>query len=149
MYNNIIRNRYRVSFVLILLSLILLSSCILKRPLTGVALEDKPANESDSTAYEIIVLDPGFEGWYLSHSKPIHYHSQSWLEFQNRQYVAAWNARVGGGVNSRFFVNTIDYQHNLDYGLEVNHRLFYYFQYVEVKLGIPILSARRPSQFIR
>jgi hypothetical protein len=42
---------------------------------------------------------------------------------------------------SRFFETTIDYDPFLDYGLELNHRLFYYFMFVEKKLKIPILPS--------
>ena len=142
-------NRFPNRFVYLLLCLLFLSSCMAQRPQTGVAFEDRSVAETDTTSYQIIVFDPGFEGWYLVNSKPLQYHTQSWLEFRNRQYVAAWNARVSGGSHSRFFETQIEYQPDLDYGLEVNHRLFYYFQFVEIKLGIPILLGLRPSKIIR
>ena len=39
-----------------------------------------------------------------------------------------------------FFQTIIGYEPNVDYGFKLNHKLFYYFQYVEHKLRIPILS---------
>lgn len=137
-----------IALKMLLISL-LVSSCLVQRPLPGVALLDNTSAESDTLTYEVIVFDPGFEGWYLLHSKPLQYHSQTWLESRNRQYVTEWNARVTGGNQSGFFESYIDYRPDLDYGLEVNHRLFYYFQYVEIKLGIPIIPALRPAKFIR
>ena len=95
----------------------------------------------DSIEYALIILDPGFETWFLTQARPMWYHSQSYLESWNRQYVTAWNSKAMTGRNSRYFETFIDYQPHVDYGLELNHKLFYYFQYVEKKLRIPILPS--------
>jgi len=97
----------------------------------------------DSTEYELIVFDQGFETWYLMKSSPAMDHSIQYYKNWNRQYVNEWNYRAG---TSRFFNSTIDYDPNENYPFEIEHKLYYYFQYVEQELGIPILRGRaRPS----
>ncbi|HKJ43310.1 MAG TPA: DUF6146 family protein [Sunxiuqinia sp.] len=104
---------------------------------------DKQAEKSadnDSTSYELVVLDPGFDSWYAINSKPSWYHSQDYYEYWNQRYVQAWNYDYQGGRYSKVLETYIDYDPNVDYGLELNHKLFYYFQYVVHGLYIPLIS---------
>lgn len=94
----------------------------------------------DSTEYELIVFDQGFETWYLMQPSPAMDHSIEYYKTWNRQYVDEWNYRAG---RPRFFGSIINYDPNEDYPLEIEHKLYYYFQYVEDELGIPILRPRR------
>ena len=96
--------------------------------------------ENDSVTYELVVLDPGFETWFITHRKPQWYHSQSYYENWNQQYVNAWNYGNMGYRHKQLINCYIDYDNRTDYGLELNHKLFYYFQYVENRLNIPILA---------
>lgn len=93
----------------------------------------------DSTQYEMIVMEPGFEVWFAANSKPGWYHSQDYYENWNRQYTHAWNAKVNSFPYGHLLNNPINYEDDIDYGLEINHKLFYYFQYVERVLRIPVL----------
>ncbi|HNQ36802.1 MAG: hypothetical protein KA780_04990 [Prolixibacteraceae bacterium] len=120
------------------LALLLLAACAGSRKAGTVALTPDTAGE-DSTSYELIVLDPGFETWFLTRSRPAWFHSQSYYESWNRQYVTEWNMKATSPRHSRIFETIIGYDPLVDYGLEINHKLFYYFQYVEKELGIPIL----------
>lgn len=93
----------------------------------------------DSLEYSLETFDAKFETWYLIQNKPSTYRSQSYYENWNRQYIIAWNQKAIGGRN-RFFEPIIGYDPTVDYGFELNHELFYYFQYVENVLNIPILA---------
>ena len=86
---------------------------------------------NDSIAYEIIIIEPGFNTWVQSIAKPKGYHSQSYLENRNQIYVAEWNNRVlaPGRYNSNLYEMRIDYQSFTDYGYEVNYLLYNYFIY--------------------
>ena len=95
---------------------------------------------TDSTSYELVVLDPGFDSWYATNSKPEWYHSQDYYEYWNRRYVDAWNYDYRAGVHSRILNTYIDYDPDVDYGMALNHKLFYYFQYVVHELHIPLIS---------
>lgn len=97
-------------------------------------------SQEDSVEYELIVLDPGFETWYMLQNSPARYRSQEYYENWNQQYVSAWNYLATQHRKRSFFEPIIGYEPGVDYGFELNHKLFYYFQYVEHVLGILILD---------
>lgn len=70
---------------------------------------------------------------------PARFRSQQYYEGWNQQYVAQWNYLAVQSQKRRFFQSIIGYEPGVDYGFELNHKLFYYFQYVEKVLRIPIL----------
>lgn len=140
-YKLVIQFKTMNKFIIIIGSLLIMAACISQKTGKTVTISDENNNQEDSVTYELIILDPEFESWMITNSKPVWYHSQSYLESWNRMYVSAWNSKVTSGSRSRFFETYIDYQHHIDYGLELNYRLFYYFQFVERRLKIPILPA--------
>jgi hypothetical protein len=96
--------------------------------------------EADSTEYEVIIFDPGFEPWFHKHRKQPWYHTQESLETRNWLYVIAWNQKVRDGTfqmthPNNPFEQEIDYRKNIDYGMEVNYMLYYYFKYIEDTWG--------------
>tara|TARA_R110001583_G_scaffold21803_1_gene82431 strand:+ start:349 stop:756 length:408 start_codon:yes stop_codon:yes gene_type:complete len=87
------------------------------------------------TEYEIIIIEPGFNFWLNSIAKPEGYYSQSYLENRNNVYVIEWNQRV---MQPQVYVPDlyelqIDYSPNIDYGYEVNYKLYNYFIYFQRK----------------
>lgn len=109
--------------------------CVGQKQLTTVPDENLIIEEDEDEEYELIIIDPGFESWFVTNSKPVSFYSKSYYESKNRQYVSAWNElfyRYGG--NSPF-ENKIDYEYHIDYGLELNYKLFWYFKYVESRFG--------------
>lgn len=119
------------------LFIVLAMACTNKREL--VIQEQEPTAQEDSITYELIVLDPGFDSWYLIHGTPSKYHTQSYYESWNKRYVDAWNYQHIGYRYPEVIEGNIDYQTNIDYGFELNHKLFYYFMYVENELGIQLI----------
>ena len=95
--------------------------------------------DNDSIEYELITFDSKFESWYIFHNSPTMFKSQAYYENWNRQYVSAWNFNATQASKGNFFEPIIGYEPDVDYGLEINHKLFYYFQYVENVLKIEIL----------
>ncbi len=95
--------------------------------------------KQDSTKYELLTFDSKFETWYTLHDTPATYRTQSFYEYWNRQYVAEWNAKAREPGKNPFFEPIVGYDPNVNYGFKLNHKLFYYFQYVEHVLKIPIL----------
>lgn len=89
---------------------------------------------NDSLEYEIIIIEPGFNSWLASTAKPEGYYSQQYMEVRNRQYVIEWNDRVMQPLayNSNLYESQIDYQPNIDYGYEVNYKLYNYFIYFQL-----------------
>lgn len=129
-----------MKYILFLWVLVFLAgACTLHRKTSGIQIQNQESEQKDSTEYELVIFDPGFESWFVSHSRPSWYHSPEYYKNWNQQYVTAWNAKAMSPRYSRFFESTIGWDPFVDYGLELNHRLFYYFQYVEKELKIPIL----------
>ena len=127
--------------LLAVIIILILAACATQKRTARVTISNGEPEVTDSIEYALIILDPGFEAWFLTQARPMWYHSQSYLESWNRQYVAAWNTKAMTGRTGRYFETYIDYQPHIDYGLELNHKLFYYFQYVEKRLKIPILPS--------
>ncbi len=93
----------------------------------------------DTTEYDVETFDKKFDQWYQYYQKPSMYKAQSYYESWNRQYVSAWNAKCLRGGKNWTFEPVVGYENTEDYGFEMNHKLFYYFMYVENVLKIQIL----------
>lgn len=93
---------------------------------------------NDSLEYEIIIIDIGFNNFLNTNAFPMSYYSQDFLETRNQIYVTNWNIRAQNPTqfNPLIYENIIDYQPNIDYGLEVNYKLFWYFQFAQRKYNM-------------
>ncbi|MBN1822432.1 MAG: hypothetical protein JW833_17050, partial [Prolixibacteraceae bacterium] len=99
-------------------------------------------NVADTTEYELITFDGKFEAWYSMNDSPAMYRSKEYYESWNKRYVTAWNIK---NSQDPFFEPIVGYDYTVDYGFELNHRLFYYFQYVERVLKKTIISGAKPQ----
>jgi hypothetical protein len=121
--------------------LLLFSVGVLVYACSSSPIKNKPAKEqpvviaNDSLEYQIIIIDIGFTLYLNTVAKPMSYHSQSYLENKNIFYVSAWNERARNPIryNHNIYENVIDYNSNVDYGLEVNYKLYWYFKFAEQK----------------
>lgn len=131
----------RIIFLLVVFAL--LWACGSTKIVSG----DKNTTETtdDSTKYEMIVMDPGFETWFLANSKPEWYHDVQFYEHWNNLYTQAWNSKLSTFPNGHILNHPVNYDAGIRYGTEINHKLFYYYQYVERILRIPILKNRPDS----
>jgi len=91
--------------------------------------------DSDTTEYDIIIMDSGFNSWLMSSARPEGYYSQSFLENRNYKWVVAWNQRVNQPFqyDPNLYMMRIDYDPNIDYGYQVNYKLYNYFVYFQLK----------------
>jgi hypothetical protein len=89
---------------------------------------------NDELEYQIIIIEPGFNTWLASMAKPEGFYSQQYLENRNYIYVTEWNQRVLQPLrfNPNLYELQIDYQPNIDYGYEVNYKLYNYFIYFQI-----------------
>jgi hypothetical protein len=95
----------------------------------------------DSTEYELVVFDPGFETWLLM--KPKNMHSDSYYRAKNLLYVTEWNSRYMNQLNnSALYDSYIDYRADIDYGYDFDYRLYYYFVYFEEVNRVSLLPGR-------
>ena len=91
----------------------------------------KIANEE--LEYEVIIIEPGFNGWLASTARPRGYYSESYLESRNQLYVQEWNSRVmqPSRYDPNLYEMRIDYDRQTRYGYEVNYLLYHYFMYFQ------------------
>lgn len=86
---------------------------------------------NDSIEYEVIIIEPGFNSWLASQPPKGHY-GLGYLERRNRLYVNEYNRRVFDSSFPRdLYVQEINYELDVSYGLEVNYLLYNYFKYFE------------------
>lgn len=104
----------------------------------GIVENDTVLITNDSLEYEIIIIDPGF-GYFLNAiARPEGYYSQSYLENKNKFLVVDYNQRVRmpQRYDPSIYGQEIDYQPSIDYGYEVNYKLYNYFVYLSRKYNL-------------
>lgn len=119
------------------LFVVMMAACGIQKPVPKIASPE--ISTEDSTEYELIVFDAGFETWYLLKKSPATDRGIDYYRNWNVQYVSEWNYRSG---TSRQFGPPIYYDPHENYPFEIEHKLYYYYQYVENELNIPILQGR-------
>ncbi len=125
----------KYTFYLYLLSIILIS-CGSYPSKNDTKIKEEPVVISnEKLEYEIIIIDPGFTVFLNSVARPKSYYSLSYLQNRNRISVPIWNNRVNNPqeYNPDIYENIIEYRPDVDYGLEVNYKLFWYFKFAEQK----------------
>ncbi|OBX23791.1 hypothetical protein LX77_00044 [Gelidibacter algens] len=128
------------TFVTLILLGVFIVSCKSTKSLTGVAsnntttAQDTVRIANDSLEYEILIIEPGFNAWLASTAKPEGFYSQQYMETRNRQYVLEYNQRVlqPQRYSISLYEQQIDYQPTIDYGYEVNYKLYNYFIYFQL-----------------
>lgn len=102
---------------------------------TAIEKEKPVVIANDSLEYEIIIIDIGFNNFLNSVAKPEGFYSQQYLEARNKVWVVTWNQRANNPrqFNASIYENVIDYQPFVDYGYEVNYKLFNYFLFAQQK----------------
>lgn len=92
---------------------------------------------NDEVSYEIIIIEPGFNFWLQSVARQKGYYSQSFLENRNRILVVNWNIRVNQPqiFDPNLYQLEINYRPDIDYGYEVNYKLYNYFIFFQRKFN--------------
>ena len=131
--------------LLILAAIIGVWACNTQKSAVKIKQNNTEVQELDSVEYDMETFDARFRTWYQMHNKPTMYHSKDYYEYWNYQYVSAWNENASDARMGSFFEPIVGYDQHTDYGLELNHKLFYYFQYVENVLKIKVLPGWGPK----
>ncbi|MBU2996165.1 hypothetical protein KO500_06955 [Cellulophaga baltica] len=89
----------------------------------------------EESEYEIIIIEPGFNFWLQSVAHSQGYYTQSYLENRNAIWVTEWNQRVlqFNRYDPNLYEMRINYSQGIDYGYEVNYKLYNYFIYFQRK----------------
>lgn len=113
---------------------------------------EKPVVVSnDSLEYEVIIFDVGFNYYLNSQARPRGFYSQNFLERWNLIYITNWNIRHQNPkkYDGNIYQNMIDYDPKIDYGYEVNYKLFNYFQFAQIKYRMRLDSDLNTPDRIR
>lgn len=124
---------------------LLLSSCASNNKIgTETENADLYVVTNDSLEYEVIVTDPGFDIWFVKYDSESYYRSISYYKSWNRRYVSDWNNKIILNSPKFLFPTYLDIDVDAINDIAVQHELFYYFQFVERKLGIKVLNGVSP-----
>jgi len=136
-------------FLITFLFIFLCNNCksLLSKNL-NISQEEPVVIANDSLAYEIIIIDPGFTNFLNAISQPEGFYSQKYLESRNKIWVLTWNQRARKPLqfNPTIYENIIDYQPTINYGYEVNYKLFNYFLFAQKKYKINLGSGFRTNR---
>jgi len=100
----------------------------------------KAQKASDSTEYELVVFDPGFDSWFATNRKPKWFHSHSFYKNWNIIYVNEWNYRATTQGYKEPYDYTINYESNLNYGPDVDFELYWWFKFMEDKYNMKLAA---------
>jgi len=95
-------------------------------------------SEIDSTEYDIVIIDPHFDQWYLLNYNEAKDHANEYYRGKNYLAVSNWNDYYRRDRFSNVVNNYIYYEPHIEYGIEVNRKLYWYFKYVEEEYGIKL-----------
>lgn len=93
----------------------------------------------DSTEYEITIIDPYFDRWYLMNYSPSRDRSNGFYRSMNNIGVSNWNDYFNRGRYSHVIGSYLHYNPSVDYGIEVNRRLYWYFRFLEENYRVRLL----------
>ncbi len=101
---------------------------------------------SNQTEYDIIIIEPRYNTWLKTVAKPEGYFTQQYLENKNKFYVSEWNSRVlqPQRYNSNLYELQIDYRSDIDYGYDVNYKLYNYFIFFQNRYNQNLLGGHVP-----
>jgi len=93
----------------------------------------------DTTSYEITIIEPDFDRWYLMRFNPGLDRSNEYYRSKNSLAASTWNSYYNSGRYRRAISSDIPYNPSVDYGIEVNRKLYWYFKYIEENYKVPLL----------
>ena len=105
------------------------------------AIPVKLAHDSlDSTSYELVISDIHFDQWYLTNFDQAKDHSDEYYRIKNISAVQTWNDLYRKGQHSEVIDSRIDYRADIEYGIELNRKLFWYFKYITTRYEIRLVQ---------
>ena len=96
-------------------------------------------SSTDSVEYELIVFDLGYETYLIS-QPPMEFYSESYYKTWNIQYVTEWNLRYHSQARTGLYETYIDYDPLIEYGIELEYRLYYYFRFFEKENNVILIQ---------
>ncbi len=94
----------------------------------------------DTTEYRIRIDDLQFNQWYLVNYSPAKDRTNEYYRTRNDIAVSNWNEYYRVNKFGRVIWFRIDYWPNIDYGINVNRMLYWYFRYIEENYRISLFT---------
>jgi len=134
-----------IRILAIVLLPVLIISCAAQKKVadsqkSAVKIKDTTAL-NDSTKYDLIVFDPGFDFWYQSRIFSKNQYTNEYLKSWNHLYSQEWNRRYSSG--DQLIGCYLEYDYLTDYDFEFNFKLYMYFKYFEERNRLKLLPGSR------
>ena len=98
-------------------------------------------NSKDTSEYQISIIDPAFDHWYLCTYSEAYDRTNDYYRSRNQIAVMAWNDYYRAGQYSDVIDCYIDYKPDIDYGIDLNRTLYWYFTYIQITCHIRLYSS--------
>lgn len=103
----------------------------------GTQVANQYVAQNDTIEYELLIIDPAFERWYLLNHRPEGFYSLEYLENWNRLLSNQWNSMFSRRIRPECMPgNYLQYNSGISYGITLNHKLFHYFMYMQERCRI-------------
>lgn len=95
-------------------------------------------DKNEEEEYDIVVFDVQYDLYLKTIARPKSYFSEAYYKMKNQQYVTSWNLRHSQPFryDPDLYAVRIDYEPNKDYGLNLEYKLFNFFQFIEWKYKV-------------
>lgn len=94
--------------------------------------------ESDSVEYDLIIMELGYDSYLIS-QPPMSFYTVSYYKQWNNRYVMEWNNRYRIGPKQEIYDSEIYYDYRVDYGIELEYKLYNFFQFFEKKYNVKLV----------
>lgn len=114
--------------------------------------EEKPKKQvqieeidTDSVEYELLIFEIGFDTWLLS-QRPMNFYSEEYYKSWNQRYVIEYNIRYRNGPQQELYESEIQYDYMINYGIELEYKLYNYFLFFEQKYGVTLVKRGKKNR---
>lgn len=100
--------------------------------------------KNEDEEYDIIVLDPQYETFRLTIARPMNFYSEDYYKRYNQRYVNEWNLRHSQPFNydPDFYTMAINYEANKKYGINLEYKLYTFFEFIKWKYKVDLYFGR-------
>ncbi len=133
--------------IFILFAILVFASCSTsKKTSQAETITIQSAEEQDSTEYELIIMDVKYDS-FLATQPSKEFYSNQYYRSWNLQYVTEWNIRYNNQLQyGDFYQTPIDYDAHIDYGIDLNYKLYNYFLFIEKEYGIKLVHRGKTAR---
>ena len=114
---------------------LVLGGCFSSRRVSAIS-PSLARSQTDTSYYEVMIVDPRFDLWYTQNYSDVKDRMKEYYQASNLAAVSNWNHYYNTGKYSGLIESPIDYRPEVDYGIEVDRKLYWFFRYISETYGI-------------